>query len=200
MNRCVCVAALFLVLAGCRTPPPKPTAPQAPLPVDRAAFQAMVFAGKLDVVFAATIAVLQDNGWRLDSVDRAAGLIRATSAHKTESLGPEDERELNLQTRRETVQRRADVTQKWSRWQELVIHTEPWDGGARTRQRIVLTLRGTLPAMSYHEEQSGAWYRRGRDVLIHAPPEEQAVEVTMPEAYRELFERIEKALRLRQGA
>ena len=200
MNRFVCVATLFFALAGCQTPPPKAAAPKSLLPVDRAAFQATVFTGKLDVVFAATIAVLQDNGWRLDSVDRAAGLIRATSAHKIESLGPEDERELNLQTRRETVQRRADVTQKWSRWQELVIHTEPWDGGARTRQRIVLTLRGTLPAMSYHEEQGGAWYRRGRDVLIHAPPEEQAVEVTMPEAYRELFERIEKALRQRQGA
>ncbi|MCX6995716.1 MAG: hypothetical protein NTV49_01190, partial [Kiritimatiellaeota bacterium] len=91
---------------------------------------------------------------------------------------------------------------RWLRWQELVIHTEAWRT-EQVRQRIVMTLRGTLPAMSYNEEQGGAWYRRGRNVLIHAPPEEQTVEVSLPEAYGDLFERIEKALRERrppQGA
>jgi hypothetical protein len=52
--------------------------------------------------------------------------------------------------------------------------------------------------MSYHEEQDSAWYRRGRDVLIHAPAVEQTVEVSLPEAYRDLFERVENALRQRQ--
>ncbi len=199
MHRFIYLAPLLVMLAGCQTPPPKPALPRSALPPDRAAFQTMIYTSKLDIVFSATIAVLQDIGWRLDSVDKAAGLIRATTAHKTEALGPDDERELDLQTRRETVKHHADVTQKWSRWQELVIHTEPWDGGAHTRQRSVMTLRGTLPAMSYHVEQDGAWYRRGRDILIHAPPEEQSVEVTMPEAYRDLFERTEKAMRQRQG-
>ena len=199
MNKINSAALLALLLAGCQTPFIKPAEPKLPLPAERAAMQTMIFTGRVDLVFAATIAVLQDVGWRLDVVDKPAGLIRATTAHKNESLGPEDELGLNLQTRQETIRLHADVTQKWSRWQELVIHTEPWNGGAQTRQRIILTLRGTLPAMSYHEEQGGAWYRRGRDVLIHAPPVEQAVEVELPEAYRDLFERIEKALRQRQG-
>jgi hypothetical protein len=198
MNKFIAAAAVLLVGAGCQTPLLRPPEPKLPQPAERAAMQTMVFTGKVDTVFSATIAVLQDTGWKLDVVDKPAGLIRAVTARKTESLGPEDERELNLQTRQETIRLHADITQKWARWQELVIHTEPWSGGAQTRQRIVLTLRGTLPAMSYYEEQNGTWYRRGRSVLIHAPPAEQAVEVDLPEAYRDFFERIEKALRQRQ--
>lgn len=179
--------------------PPIPPAPKIIAPDERAALQTHSFKGNYDVVFSAMIAVLQDRGWRLETVDKSAGLIRATTAHKNESLGPDDERVMNLQSREATIKRHTDVTQKWARWQELVIHTEPW-GASQVRQRIILSLRGTLPAMSYHEEQGGTWYRRGRDVLIHAPPEEQAVEVDDPEAYRDLFERIEKALRQRQSA
>lgn len=190
---------VVVALAGCQSPLVKPPEPKVLLPADRAAMQTMIHTGRLDMVFAATIAVLQDTGWKLEVVDKPAGLIRATTARKNESLGPEDERELNLQTRQETTRLHADVTKKWARWQELVIHTEPWDSGNQTRQRIVMTQRGTLPAMSYHEEQNGTWYRRGRSVLIHAPPAEQSVEVELPEAYRDLFERIEKALRQRQG-
>jgi hypothetical protein len=197
MKNFLLLLAVTALLAGCQTPPAQPAAPKVLLPADRAAFQTMIYTGKLDAVFAATIAVLQDVGWKLESVDKSAGLIRAATARRNESLGPEDERELNLQTRRETTRLHADITKKWARWQELVIHTEPWQGGGQTRQRIVLTQRGTLPAMSYYEEQNGAWYRRGRSVLIHAPPAEQSVEVDLPEAYRDLFDRIEKALRLR---
>ena len=190
--------ALPVVLAGCQTPQVVPPAPNVISPDERAAMQTTTYNGRFDVVFAATIAVLQDVGWRLDSVDKSAGLIRATTARKNEALGPEDERELNLQVRRTTILHHADVTQKWARWQELVIHTEPWNSGTQTRQRMILMLRGSLPAMSYHEEQGGRWYRHGRDVLIHAPAVEQTVEVSLPEAYHDLFDRVEKALRQRQ--
>ena len=53
--------------------------------------------------------------------------------------------------------------------------------------------------MSYSEEQGGTAFKKGRMVMIHAPPEEQSVEVIVPEAYRDLFERIEKAVRQRQS-
>ncbi len=199
MNKLIVLAVVALGATGCQLPPSRLPAPKVLPPADRATMQTLIFTGKTDLVFAATIAVLQDTGWQLEVVDKPAGLIRATTARKNESLGPEDERELNLRTRQETTRLHEDVTKKWARWQELVIHTEPWAAGNQTRQRIVMTRRGTLPAMSYHEEQNGTWYRRGRSVLIHAPPAEQAVEVELPEAYRDLFERIEKALRQRQG-
>ena len=198
MKKILVSFTVALLLAGCRTPAPQAVEVKAIAPADRAAMQTLIHTGRLDAVFAATISVLQDLGWKLETVDKPAGLIRAATARKNESLGPEDERELNLQTRHATTRLHADITKKWARWQELVIHSEPWQGGSQTRQRIVLTQRGTLPAMSYYEEQDGTWYRRGRSVLIHAPPAEQAVEVDLPEAYRDLFERIEKALRQRQ--
>ncbi len=185
--------------AGCqKLLPPAPPTPVLLSPEARAAMQTRIFNGRYERVFAATIATLQDTGWTLGVVDQLAGIIRATTLRKTESLGPEDERGLNLNTRREIIRLHADITKKWSRWQELLIHAEPWNHGSQTCQRIVMTLRGTLPAMSFYEEQGGAWYRHGRSVLIHAPPEEQAVEVDLPEAYADFFERIEQALRQRQ--
>ena len=189
--------ALVLLFTSCQAPRTVLSPPHVPSPDERATMQTNIYAGQYDMVFAATIAVLQDTGWRLDVVDKPAGLIRAISAHKAESLGPEDERSTNLQNREAAVRLHADITRKWARWQELVIHTEPW-GMEHTRQRIVLNQRGTLPAMSYSEEQNGTWYRHGRQVLVHAPPEEQTVEVDLPEAYRHLFERIQKALIQRQ--
>ena len=196
----VLLGVVLALGAGChKLLPPPPPAPRLVSPDERAAMQTRILTGRYDAAFAATIAVLQDSGWNLDVVDKPAGIIRATTARKAESIGPEDERSLNLKTRRETIRLHSDITKKWARWQELVIHTEPWNGGSQTRQRIVMTLRGTLPAMSFSEEQGGTWYQRGRSVLIHAPPEEQMVEVDLPEAYDNLFERVEKALRQRQG-
>jgi len=199
MKKNVALIAVVLALGvGClKTRPLAPVAAGGLSPDERAALQTQTFTGNCAAVFAATIDVLQDRGWRLDTVDKPAGLIRATSARKTEPLGPQDEQVMNLQSRRATIQSHADATRKWARWQELVIHTEAW-GAGQVRQRIVLNLRGILPAMSYSEEQGGSFFKKGRLVTVHAPPEEQAVEVELPEAYRDLFERIEKALRQRQ--
>ena len=187
------------ILTGCQHVSAPVPAPLSLTPAERAKIQTHAYTGSYDVVFAATIAVLQDRGWRLESVDKPAGLIRANTAKRAESLGPEDEKTTDLKSRQEAVKLHADVSRKWSRWTELVIHTEPWPAG-QVRQRIVMNQRGVLPAMSYAEEQGGTLLKRGRMVMVHAPPEEQTVEVALPEAYGDLFERIEKALRERQSA
>ena len=72
---------------------------------------------------------------------------------------------------------------------EVVVHIEPW-GTGKSRQRIVLNLRGTLPSMSYLEKQEARGFSRGRDVMINAPAVEESVEVELWEAYREFFDRI----------
>lgn len=185
----IALAAAF-AMAGCRHPAPM----TAPAPAElsreqRREMQTRKWTAAPDVVFGATIADLQDQGWTLETVDRAAGLIRAITEKRLDAFGPEDERHYDLAARRRTAKRRADIAMKWSRWKEAVIHIEAW-GADQTRQRIVLNLRGTLPSMSYHERMEGPWYGRGRDVLINAPAVEQTVEIDLPEAYEAVFDRI----------
>lgn len=199
-GRAFLTAAFCVSLAaGCKHVAPMPKAVQPPLSIEeRQKLQTHKYNAPFDTVFAATIAVFQDLGWNLESVDKSSGIIRASTAKKTDSFGPEDEQDYDVQHRRETATYRSDPSKKWQRWREAVVHTEPWGKG--TRQRIVLSLRGALPAMSYYERQGGAFLRRGREVLINAPAVEQTVEVTLPEAYTDLFERIETAVRQRQEA
>ena len=191
------LVVVLVVLAGCRSAPPSAPQAEVVLPETRAAMQVGVYTGQYDVVFGATIDVLQELSWRLDSVDKSAGIILASTVRGLESLGPEDEKSTDLKVRRAVVRRRADITQKWSRWHELIIHTEPWGAGL-VRQRIVLNLRGALPAMSYSEREDGGVFTKGRSVVINAPPEEQSVEVSVPEAYGDFFDRIRKAVRARE--
>ena len=192
MNRMkwgIALAAAF-ALAGCRHPAPKSAPESIELSLEqRREMQTREWTAAPDVVFGATIADLQDQGWTLETVDRAAGLIRATTEKRLDAFGPEDERHYDLAARRRTAKRRADVAMKWSRWKEAVVHIEAW-GSDKTRQRIVLNLRGTLPSMSYPERMEGPWYERGREVLINAPAVEQTVEIDLPEAYEEVFDRI----------
>lgn len=192
-------AAVGAAVAGCRqfmpeTPPPAPE-----LTIDqRRAMQTRVYDAAADTVFAGTIATLQDLGWTLDGVDKAAGLVRASTARRLDAIGPEDEKEHDLRQRMRTAQMRADVSKKWSRWKEVVIHIEPWAAG-KARQRIVMNLRGTLPAMSYRERQEGGVFHRGREVLINAPATEESVGVDVPEVYKDFFDRIDAGVRQRLG-
>lgn len=197
--RTLAALALLAVAPGCaRLRPVAESVTPDVSPEQRRGMQTHAYAAGIDVVFASTIAVLQDLGWTLDTADRAAGIIRASTPHRLEALGPQDEREHDLTVRRKTVEQRADVSKKWSRWQELIIHTEPW-GAGQTRQRIVMNLRGSLPAMSYKDRIEGGFMKRGREVMINAPPVEQTVEVEVTEAYADMFERITAAVAQRGG-
>ena len=183
------LAAAF-ALSGCRLPAPTAAPTTAELSLEqRRDMQTREWAAPTDVVFGATIADLQDQGWTLETVDRAAGLIRATTEKRLDAFGPEDERHYDLAARQLTAKRRADVAMKWSRWKEAEIHIEAW-GADKTRQRIVMNLRGTLPSMTYPERMEGSWYGHGRDVLINAPAVEQTVEIDLPEAYEAVFDRV----------
>lgn len=187
-------AVWALAAAGCtRLAAPPALAPRDVTIDERRAMQSREWAAPPDAVFAATIAVVQDLGWNLDAADRGAGILRASTARKPDAFGPEDETRLDLRERIRTARQRSDASRKWSRWREMVVHVEPW-GAGRSRQRIVMNLRGSLPAMSYAEREGGGWLSRGRELLIHAPAIEQSVEVLMPEAYEDLFNRIAAAV------
>ena len=201
MNKRIFAAAVGLavsMLAACRSVQTPATRSVEISAEERARMQTTVYTGSYETVFASTLAVLQDQGWHFDTVDKPAGLIRATTERKTAALGPEDERSRDMAALQKTIRQNADVTKKWSRWKELVIHTEPW-GANNVRQRIVMNLRGSLPSMSYTEEQGGGLFTSGRMVTINAPPTEQTVEVAISEAYTDIFERVGKGLRQRQS-
>ncbi len=192
---------LGVVLAGCRNT--RLVMQETPLPAlspeQRREMQIRQWAAPMDAVFGATLAEIQDLGWTLDSVDKASGIIRASTVKKLEAFGPEDELYYDVGVRRQTAKSRSDVSRKWTRWMEAVIHIEPW-GDGKSRQRIVLNLRGTLPSMSYLEHQEGSGFSRGRDVMINAPAVEQSVEVELPEAYTELFDRVGTGIAQRKAA
>lgn len=160
-------------------------APEVVAPEDRALMQVRVFNQAPDVVFPATIAVMQDLGWRLDQVDQAAGIIRASNERRVEPLGPKEETITSYEWRRQAIKQRASEKDQWTRWDEMMIHIEKW-GAGQTRQRVVISRCGSLPAMSYRAKVEG------RDAMINAPAKEESVELALADVYDALFGKIRK--------
>ena len=157
------------------------------LPEERAAMQTRILPASEDVVFPATVAVLQDLGWKLDVVDRSSGIIRASTEKHLEPLGPKEEKITNYEWRRAAIQKRTSEKDQWTRWDEMVAHVEKWPA-KQARERIVLSRCGALPAMSYPARVNK------RDVVINAPAKEESVEIHLSEVYASLFQRIDEAI------
>lgn len=198
MKTCLMIFIVTATLVmGCRSTPrsdsdsDSPSAKPAELTSEkRAAIQSRVYKAGPDVVFSGTVAVLQDLGWKIDTAYRASGLIRASTEKRLEPLGPKEEKIHNYEFRKNAIEERTTEKDQWTRWEEMVIHTEPWPDNS-TRQRIVFSRCGSLPAMSYSSEVDG------RDVMINAPPREESVELQLPEVYSDIFERIDTAVTAR---
>ena len=169
-----------------------PSRTPAPTLTERAAMQTRVFNTSPGVLFAATIAVLQDLEWKLDSVDHAAGIIRASNLRRLEPLGPREETITSFEWRRKAIKQRASEKDQWTRWDTMVIHIESWPN-QQARARIIVSRNGSLPAMSYPERVDR------RDVIINAPAKEEAVELLLPEVYDALFKQIRSAVLDRTG-
>jgi len=195
LRNSIMLGLAIVALAGCQKPP-KPTRPitsAGMAPEERSTMQTRIFSAPEDAVFAATVAVLQDLGWKLDTVDRASGMIRASTAKRLEPLGPKEENITSFEWRRTAIQKRTSEKDQWMRWDEMVAHIEKWPKD-QTSQRIVLSRRGSLPAMSYPARIDR------RDVIINAPAKEESVEIQLGDVYDTLFQRIEKAIRERTQA
>lgn len=196
-GRCAFLFCLIGLLAGCtmKYPLMKPREPAPLTPEERNAMQSHVYPAPLDTVFASTIAVLQDIGWNLGTVDKASGLIKATTARRQEALSPKEEKITDYELRKKTVEKRSSAMDKWTRWEEMTIHSELW-GGSGVRQRIVMVRSGSLPPMTYVMKATEG---KAKEVLVNAPAQEESVEILLPEAYQDMFERIQKAVTSRQA-
>lgn len=194
----ICTASLALVIVGCATgpkgsPPPPLTARQ------REQMQTKELQGSFEHVMSATIAVLQDNGWRIDTVDSDVGIIQAASLKRQALVGPHEDWMVNqdpdyarkLQQDWEKYQKGkkdAGPVQPWTRWEQLTAHAERW-GTQRTRLRINITKHGFAAPLTYGSNKQ-ITTESGKEVSQHL--EDAAV-------YQFLFQEIQRALFVRQG-
>jgi hypothetical protein len=187
------LAAMGLVVGGClsmMSRRERSAAEPVSAPEERAQMQTHFHQAPLDSVFAATIAMLQDERWRLLKADRAAGLIVAEKGRRLDVLGPKEESTADYASRRRAFRSRTSEAEQWTRWEEATIHVEPW--GSRMRQRLIVSRCGSLPAVTYVKRLNG------RDVQVAAPARQESVEVLFREVYDLLFGSIEKAVDARR--
>jgi len=186
----------ILSLGSCAIPKIAEVEKPPPSPEERQAMQSTVYPGSYDAVFAATISVMQDFGWNLSVIDKNSGIVKASTNKRLEKLSPVEESITDYELRLKTIEKRSDAQHQWTRWEEITIHTEPW-GANRARQRIVIMRWGSLPSMSYATRVGGGLLTRGQKATINAPPQEVNEELVLPEVYRALFEKIQRALNTR---
>lgn len=187
-------AALLIALgvAGCASNGTQAGKPAPLSPLQRAAMQTKELDGDFETAFAATISVLQDDGWQIDEVDKGSGLIQASSLKRQDLIGPGDD------------WRAADLDDQdpsaalWTRWERLTIHLEPWRSDT-VRERISIVRCGALPSRSSRHSEP-RWFGLGsKEQTVNEPGKEQSVIVEDPRVYQHLFQQIQKAIFIRQG-
>jgi hypothetical protein len=187
-----------LMLCGCfvgasRIAPPPPLSSQ-----QRSSMQTKELDGNFATAFAATISVLQDEGWELIEVDRESGIIQASSLKRQDIIGPAEdwyaERDSGY---RDKLTKQAKKSEsglaEWTRWEQLTSHIEPW-GKKTVRQRITITKFGSLATHTYSFSD-----KKGRDKISTDGGKEQSLIIENPATYQYLFQQIQRAIFIRQG-
>jgi len=165
----------------------------------RAAMQSKELEGDFDTGFAATISVLQDEGWQIEVVDKASGIIQAVSLKHQDIIGPHEDwyAEKDVGYRDDILKESKDrevPPSEWNRWEQLTCHIEPW-GENRIRQRITITAFGSLPTNTV----SSAGKKKDKQTIVTAGGKEQSRIVEDPARYQYLFQQIQRAIFIRQG-
>jgi hypothetical protein len=155
--------------------------------------------GDFDTGFAATISVLQDEGWQIEVVDKASGIIQAVSLKHQDIVGPNEDwyAENDAGYRGNIVKEAKDrevPPSEWNRWEQLTCHIEAW-GENRIRQRITITAFGSLPTNTV----SSAGKKKDKQTIVTSGGKEQSRIVEDPARYQYLFQQIQRAIFIRQG-
>ena len=174
--------------------------PPPPLSIQqRAAMQTKELEGDFDTGFAATISVMQDEGWQIEVVDKSSGIIQAVSLKHQDIIGPyedwyaEKDASYRDDILKESKDRKMPLSE-WNRWEQLTCHIEAW-GENRIRQRMTITAFGSLPANTF----SYAEKKKDKQNIVTAGGKEQSRIVEDPARYQYLFQQIQRAVFIRQG-
>jgi hypothetical protein len=186
------------MLCGCfvgasRIAPPPPLSSQ-----QRSSMQTKELNGDFATAFAATISVLQDEGWELIEVDRESGIIQASSLKRQDIIGPAEdwyaERDAGYRDKLAKEARKSESRPAaWTRWEQLTAHIEPW-GKNTVRERITITKFGSLASHTYSLSD-----KKGRDKISTEGGKEQSLIIENPATYQYLFQQIQRAIFIRQG-
>ncbi|HBA85072.1 MAG TPA: hypothetical protein DCZ95_13350 [Verrucomicrobia bacterium] len=180
-------------LTGCASPPivyqPGPLTP-----AEREEIQARTLNASMDTAFAATIAVLQDEGWDLQEIRKDSGVIQAMTKRREAYWGPSDDWRYASDPQaiaKFKKEKKRQVINQWMRWEKLTAHIEPW-GAGKSRNRISILKFGALPSVTYMEKLSG------KEFFVNSPTREDHVMEEEPLAYSRIFARIETAIKDRK--
>jgi len=196
-NLCVYVLAAVLggLLGACsssgeRMPPPRLS------DLQRASMQSRELPGHFDTAFSAALSVLQDEGWQLDEVGKDSGVIQASSLKWQGLIGPEDDwRDAGdpfikrVREEAEKAAKKGIPYPQWTRWDRLTAHIEPWQPNS-VRVRLTIVKCGLLP--------SGARIQK-KNQITPIPGKEQSVLLEDPAVYQYLFQKLQKAIFVREG-
>lgn len=190
--------ASLLVISGCAglkrtTHTYQPLSSQ-----QRSAMQTKEMEGSFDTGFSATISVLQDEGWQIEVVDKSSGIIQASSLKRQSIIGPAEDwyskKDPNyINTLQKNAAEKGSGLLDWTRWEQLTVHIEPW-GKSTLRERITITKFGSLPSNTYSFSNKNDIQKT---TTIGA--KEQSVVVENPATYQYLFQKIQRAIFIRQG-
>lgn len=187
-----------LPFSGCVTGKP-PLIPPPLLSIQqRAAMQTKELDGNFDTAFSATISVLQDEGWQIEVVEKSSGIIQASSLKRQDMIGPQEDwyaaNDLNYRDNmKKEFKDKEYALPEWTRWEQLTSHIEKW-GNNRIRQRITITKYGSLPPNTFSYS-----VKEDQPKIVTTGGKEQSILLDDPTIYQYLFQRIQRAIFIRQG-
>jgi hypothetical protein len=197
--------ALFVVgamlqiafLSGCASRGPVVYQPPPLTAAEREEIQTRTFDADFALAFSAVIAVLQDNAWDLQDIQRESGVIMAYTRKRSDTIGPAEDwrRDLEIKKKKKVKAKEKDegasIINQWTRWEKLTAHIEPW-GSGKSRVRISIVNFGSLPAVTYSYPVDSMFSRK--NITVNAQATEEQVVVEDPVAYAKEFTKIEKAI------
>ena len=192
------VLAAMLAIAflnGCASRGPVVYQPPPLTAAEREEIQTRTFDADFDLAFSAVIAVLQDNAWDLQDIQKESGVIMAYTKKRPDTVGPAEDwrRDQDAKKKKDKPKKDEDETiiNQWTRWEKLTAHIEPW-GSGKARVRISIVNFGALPAVTYSYPVDSLFKRK--NITVNAQATEEQVVVEDPVAYTKEFTKIEKAV------